>query len=88
MFGVSTQTTSYQQEMVHRLHLPYEVLNDADFRLTDALALPTFEADGMRLLKRLTMLVRGGRIEGCLYPEFPPDADAATVLAWLRTRAV
>ena len=74
--------------MAHRLHLLYEVLSDADYRLTDALVLPTFEADGMRLLKRLTMLVRGDRIAGCLYPVFPPDADAATVLAWLRTQGV
>jgi peroxiredoxin len=88
VFGVSTQITSYQQEMVQRLHLPYEVLSDAEFRLTDAFALPTFEAGGMRLLKRLTLLVRAGRIEDCFYPVFPPDADAGHVLAWLRQRAV
>lgn len=88
VFGVSTQTTSYQQEMVQRLHLPYEVLSDAEFRLTDALALPTFEAGSMRLLKRLTLLVRAGRIEDCFYPVFPPDADAGHVLTWLRQRAV
>ena len=41
----------------------------------------------MRLLKRLTLLIRDGRIEGCFYPVFPPDADAARVLAWLRERA-
>lgn len=86
VFGVSTQTTAYQQEMVRRLHLPFEVLSDAEFRLTDALALPTFEADGLRLLKRLTLLVLDARIEGCFYPVFPPDADAAHVLAWLRER--
>jgi hypothetical protein len=42
----------------------------------------------MRLLKRLTLLIRAGRIEGCFYPVFPPDADAGRVLAWLRERAV
>jgi peroxiredoxin len=88
VFGLSTQTTAYQQEMVQRLHLPFEVLSDADFRLTDALALPTFEAAGMRLLKRLTLLIRAGRIETCFYPVFPPDADAERALAWLREHAV
>jgi peroxiredoxin len=84
VFGVSTQATAYQQEMARRLHLPYEVLSDAEFRLTEALALPTFEAGGMRLLKRLTLLIHSGRIEACFYPVFPPDADAEHVLAWLR----
>lgn len=88
VFGVSTQPTAYQQEMAQRLHLPYEVLSDAEFQLTEALALPTFEAGGMRLLKRLTLLVHAGRIEACFYPVFPPDADAEHVLAWLRERAV
>jgi peroxiredoxin len=88
VFGLSTQPTAYQQEMAQRLHLPYEVLSDAEFRLTEALALPTFEAGGMRLLKRLTLLIRAGRIEACFYPVFPPDADAGHVLAWLREHAV
>jgi len=88
VFGISTQTTEYQQELVHRLQLPFEVLSDAEYRLTEAMALPTFEVDGVRLLKRLTLLVRGNRIEGCFYPVFPPDADALQVLTWLREHAV
>lgn len=87
VYGVSTQRTEYQQELVRRLHLPFDVLSDAEFRLTDALRLPTFEAGGMRLLKRLTLLVHGDRIEASFYPVFPPDADAPRVLAWLRARA-
>jgi peroxiredoxin len=87
VYGVSTQTTDYQQEMAARLHLPYPVLSDADFRLTDALGLPTFTIEGMRLLRRLTLLVRSGRIEHCFYPVFPPDADADHVLEWLRGRS-
>jgi len=87
VYGVSTQTTEYQQEMAGRLHLPYPVLSDADFRLTDALGLPTFEIHGMRLIRRLTLLVRATHIEHCFYPVFPPDADADRVLQWLRARA-
>jgi peroxiredoxin len=86
VYGVSTQTTGYQQEMAVRLHLPYPVLSDADFRLTDALALPTFEIHGMRLIRRLTLLVQANRIEHCCYPVFPPDADAGRVVQWLRDR--
>jgi peroxiredoxin len=84
LFGLSTQTTAFQQEMAARLHLPFEVLSDADLRLAEALRLPTFEVDGMTLIKRLTLVLREGRIEHVFYPVFPPDQSAAQTIAWLR----
>jgi peroxiredoxin len=86
VFGLSTQKTDYQREMVERLHLPFEVLSDANLRFATALRLPTFEADGMRLIKRLTLVVRGGAIEHVFYPVFPPDQSAIEVVRWLRAR--
>jgi peroxiredoxin len=88
VFGLSTQTTEYQREMAERLHLPFEVLSDADFQLCDALRLPTFVVAGTRLLKRLTLVVRGGRIEQVFYPVFPTNASADQVLQWLRDHPV
>jgi peroxiredoxin len=38
----------------------------------------------MRLLKRLTMILRGGRIAQVFYPVFPPDRSAGDVIDWLR----
>jgi len=84
VLGLSTQTSSYQREAAGRLHLPFEILSDAEFRLTEALGLPTFETAGLRLLKRLTMIVEEGRIVKVFYPVFPPDRNAQEVLAWLR----
>ena len=84
VFGVSTQTPADQREAAERLHLPFELLSDADLALTRALSLPTFEHAGLTLLKRLTLIVERGRIAECFYPVFPPDADAPRVLAWLR----
>ena len=84
VYGLSTQTTDYQREMAERLHLPFEVLSDADLAFVDALRLPTFDAGGMRLVKRLTLIVRDGRIEHVFYPVFPPDASADQVIDWLR----
>lgn len=84
VYGLSTQTTDYQREMAERLHLTFPVLSDAEFQLTDALALPTFEVAGMRLLKRLTMIIRAGHIAHVFYPVFPPDSHAEEVLAWLK----
>jgi peroxiredoxin len=83
VFGVSTQSTAYQQEMVARLHLPFAVLSDDRFKLTDALDLPTFTVDGMRLLKRLTLILRGTVIETVFYPVPQPAQNAAAVIAWL-----
>src|SRR5262249_49985914 len=45
VYGLSTQSTDYQQEAVERLHLPFELLSDADLAFTNALRLPTFEVD-------------------------------------------
>ena len=70
VYGVSTQSTAYQQEMVTRLEVPFEVLSDEHFALTNALRLPTFTIEGMRLLKRLTLIARRGPIEHVFYPVF------------------
>jgi peroxiredoxin len=84
VFGLSTQTSTYQSEMSERLHLPFAVLSDAKFELCDALRLPSFEVDGMRLVKRLTLIIRDGRVEHVFYPVFPPNESADQVLRWLR----
>ena len=43
------------------------------------------EVEGQVLLKRLAMVVRDGRIEKVFYPVFPPDRNAAEVIAYLST---
>lgn len=83
VFGLSTQTTDYQQEAVERLHLPFELLSDVDLALATALRLPTFTADSMTLIKRLTLIIRAGRIVKVFYPVFPPDKNAEGVIEWL-----
>jgi peroxiredoxin len=83
VFGLSTQTAAHQREMVERLHLPFEVLSDADLRLATTLRLPTFEIDGIRLIKRLTLIVTAGKIEHVLYPVFPPTESASQAIRWL-----
>lgn len=88
VYGVSVQTTEYQQEMVERLKVPFEVLSDADMALVRALKLPTFTAGGMTLIKRLTIVATGGRIEHVFYPVFPPDTHAEEVIAWLKSHPV
>jgi peroxiredoxin len=83
IFGLSTQDSAYQREAAERLHLPFPILSDDQLRLTEALRLPTFETSGMKLLKRITLIVRDARIEHVFYPVFPPDRNAKDVVAWL-----
>lgn len=83
VFGLATNPPEYQREAAERLHLPFELLSDERFELTDAMQLPTFEIAGMRLLRRFTLIARDGVIERVHYPVFPTDGDAARVLEYL-----
>jgi peroxiredoxin len=84
LFGLSTQDTEWQREAATRLHLPFALLSDARRELAAALRLPTFEVEGMTLLRRLTLVIEGGVIRKVFYPVFPPDRSAAEVMGWLR----
>lgn len=84
VFGISTQSTAYQQEAVERLHLPFAILSDENLLFASAMRLPTFETSGLILLKRLTLVVKDGIVEHAFYPVFPPDQDAANVISWLK----
>jgi len=83
--GLSAQSLDDQIEFAEGNHMPYPVIADPGLRLRDALHLPTFEIAGHTLYKRLAWIARDRRIEHVLYPVFPPDRNAADVVAWLRT---
>ena len=86
VYGLSTQDTAYQQEAVERLHLPFELLSDEQLEFATALRLPTFQVDGIMLIKRLTLVVHKGVIEHVFYPVFPPDSNAPAIIHWLVER--
>ncbi|MEM1361139.1 MAG: peroxiredoxin [Pseudomonadota bacterium] len=88
IFGLSTQDSVYQREAAERLHLPFPLLSDTGLALADELDLPRFKAEGMVLLKRLTLILMDGMIEHVFYPVFPPDQNADDVVAWLRANPV
>ena len=87
VFGLSAQTTHYQQEVHARLHLPFQLLSDSDLILKAKLKLPTFNVAGMELYKRLTLITKNRKILKVFYPVFPPDRSADEVLDWLRKDA-
>ncbi len=84
VFGLSTQSPDYQKAMTDRLHVPFPVLSDEKLELSNALNLPTMDVAGLTMIKRLALIVDDGRISHVFYPVFPPDRNAADVLAWLQ----
>lgn len=87
VFGLSTQDTDYQREAAERLHLTFDLLSDEDLKFATALRLPTFEVEGMTLLKRATLIIEDGRIEEVFYPVFPPQESPRQAIQWLSERA-
>lgn len=85
VIGISAQDAEEQAEFAEREHIPFPLLSDSDLSLVTALRLPTFEAEGITLYKRLTLVAEAGKIVKVFYPVFPPDRNAAEVLAWLRS---
>ncbi len=45
VYGLSTQTTDYQQEVKNRLHLPFELVSDNNLAFIKALNLPTLQVE-------------------------------------------
>ena len=84
VFGLSTQSTEYQKELVSRLHVPFTVLSDESLEFATALRLPTFTVASMIMIMRLTLIATGGVIKKVFYPVFPPHKNAGDVIAWLQ----
>jgi peroxiredoxin len=83
VYGISTQSTAYQKEMVERLHLPFEVLSDEDLKLAKELNLPTLIVNDMTLIKRITLICKDNKIVKVFYPVFPPDKNVDEVINWI-----
>ena len=83
VFGLSTQGTDHQKEPVELLSLPFSILSDEKLKLADALGLPRFEADGMTLLTRITLILENGTVQKVFFPVENPADNAADVVAYL-----
>jgi peroxiredoxin len=89
IFGLSTQDTEYQREVVTRLHLNFPILSDEKLELTNAMKLPKFELPDVGvLLKRTVLLIKEGKIVKVFYPVFPPDKSAQEVVEYLRQKGI
>ena len=86
--GLSAQPLEQQIEFARRENMSFPVIADPRLELGEALGLPTFEFAGATLYKRVTLVLEAGRVTHLFYPVFPPDRNAAEVVAWLRARVV
>jgi peroxiredoxin len=80
IYGISLQTTEWQQEFVLRNKLRFPLLSDADRKLSSALGLETFRAGASDYLVRRTIIVSNGIITHDFYPITHPEQNAADVL--------
>ncbi len=87
VLGLSAQPLDDQVEFAERNHMPFPVVSDEGLELAAALRLPTFTIEGETLYKRITLVASTGTIEHVFYPVFPPDRNAADVVAYLRAAA-
>ena len=83
VYGISAQPVTDQAEAAERLHLPFLLLSDESGALRQALDLPWFNLAGTLYLKRMALIVEDGRIAKVFYPVFPPDQNAAEIIAFL-----
>ena len=81
--GLSTQPPEEQREIRDRLALPFPLVSDHALAFARALDLPTFEVEGMTMIRRLTLVALDGAIEKVFYPVFPPDQAAEQVIVWM-----
>lgn len=58
-------------------------LSDHHLAFAQGLRLPLFQAAGMQLIKRLTLIAKDGKVLAVKYPIFPSNSDASWVLDWL-----
>lgn len=83
IYGLSSQSTDYQQEVATRLRLPFPLLSDSECKLQKALDLPTFQWESKTYLQRITLLLREGQVTQIHYPVFPSNTAAKEALRLL-----
>jgi peroxiredoxin len=80
VFGLSLQTTEWQNEFVDRTKLAFPLLSDAPKQFSTAMGLDTFKAGEKDFLVRRTLILEQGIVTHDFYPVLKPAANADDVL--------
>jgi peroxiredoxin len=81
VFGISRQTTHWQQEFVQRTALAFPLLSDDAGEFGRAVPLATFLAGDIPYYVRRTFLVENGEVLFERLSVVPPETDAGIMLA-------
>ncbi len=84
MAGLSVHKSDYGREAAERLHLPFPfilIIRRKWLRHSDC---QTFEVSGLKLPRRLSMIILDGQIEKISYPRIHPLRNAAEGVEWLK----
>ena len=81
LFGLSFQSTGWQQEFARRNQLNFALLSDEPREFSTALGLPVFATGGVDYLQRLTLVTRDGVIAALRFPVPIPGQDAEETLS-------
>lgn len=84
LLGISSQPPRQQRRTIKSHKLTHELLSDPDCILANELGLPTTARGPTRAYKRLTLVVREGRITLALEPLPTPERHPAYLAQWLR----
>jgi peroxiredoxin len=83
-FGLSSQFHKEQSTTRIKNRIRHELLSDTSLQLAHELKLPTFVLDDTERYRRLTLLIRNGRIDKTFFPIPDASRNIAQVLAWIR----
>jgi peroxiredoxin len=84
--GISSQSVEAQYESAEAGRVRHTLLSDPSLLLAEELELPTFEYDEARWYRRLTIVVRNGRIGMVFYPVESVTRNPAQVVAWAKVQ--
>ncbi|MCP1415953.1 peroxiredoxin [Pseudomonas laurylsulfativorans] len=83
VFGLSTQVSAFQQELVERMSLNYPLLSDPNCKLASNLGLKTFNVEGQTFYARTTLIIHDGLVVKIFEDIQDPGANATEVLTWV-----
>ena len=87
VIGLSSESLEDQLKSTSAIGIEHVLLSDPYLRLAEKLNLPLFEDSGQRWYRRLTLVVREGRIKKVFYPVLHPARNPAQVVAWAKVHS-
>jgi peroxiredoxin len=87
VLGLSSELLEDQLESTTATGIEHVLLSDPHLLLAEKLELPFFEDGGRRWYRRLTLIVRSGRVKKVFFPVPHPARNPAQVGAWAKVHS-